>query len=269
MSPTPLRPQHLGNDAWLITELFPGMPGCEVPISSAVIAGREPIVIDTGTSLNRHAWTEAVHSIVEPDDVRWIYLSHDDHDHTGNLVELLGTCKNATLITNWFTCERLVGDLPLPRNRMRWINDGESIDVGDRTIHSIRPPVYDSPTTRGLFDPRSGLYWAADCFASMTTGAMLDADDLDDELWEGTFIEMNRQVSPWLSLVDPVKFSAVVDGLRRLDARTVVGAHGAHLSGGRIVRAYDLLEQLTTHPEVQFPGQMDLEAMLAQTVGAA
>ena len=24
-------------------------------------------------------------SIVEPDDVRWVFLSHDDHDHTGNL----------------------------------------------------------------------------------------------------------------------------------------------------------------------------------------
>ena len=27
-----------------------------------------------------------VFSIVEPEDVRWLFLSHDDPDHTGNLV---------------------------------------------------------------------------------------------------------------------------------------------------------------------------------------
>ena len=51
-----------------------------------------------------------VFSIVEPKDVKWIFLSHDYADHTGNLRQMLESCENATLVTNWFTVERLAGE---------------------------------------------------------------------------------------------------------------------------------------------------------------
>ena len=40
-----------------------------------------------------------------------------------------------------------------PFERMRWIDPGGSFDAGDRTLHLFKPPVFDGPTTRGLFDP--------------------------------------------------------------------------------------------------------------------
>ena len=33
-----------------------------------------------------------------PADVRWVFISHDDHDHIGNLLELLDLCPQATLV---------------------------------------------------------------------------------------------------------------------------------------------------------------------------
>ena len=41
----------------------------------------------------------------------------------------------------------------------------------------FRPPVFDGPTSRGLFDPKSGAMWIVDSFACFTTGS-LDADEL-------------------------------------------------------------------------------------------
>jgi flavorubredoxin len=263
MSPTHIVPERIAPDAWLITELFPGAPGAHVPVRSLVLTGREPVIVDTGTSLNRHAWTEAVFSIVEPRDVRWIYLSHDDHDHVGNLAEVLGQCPSATLVANWFMAERLAGDLPLPLHRMRWVNDGDSFDAGDRILHAVRPPVFDSPTTRGLFDPLSGVYWASDAFASMVTPGATDAVDIDAELWQGTFLEMNRQIAPWVHLVEPHRFGSVVDRITALGATTVVGAHGAVLRREHIGRSLDLMRRLPELPEVVFPGQLLLDEILA------
>ena len=54
----------------------------------------------------------------------------------------------------------------MPPTRQRWVDDGESFDVGDRMLQAVRPPVFDSPTTRGLFDPTTGVYWASDGFAT-------------------------------------------------------------------------------------------------------
>ena len=269
MPSTPVQPERIANDAWLVSELFPGAPGAYVPVRSLVLTGEQPVIVDTGTSLNRHAWTEAVWSIVDPGDVRWVFLSHDDHDHVGNLLETMASCPRATLVTNWFTVERLAGDLPLPRHRMRWVNDGDSFDVGDRVLHAVRPAVFDSPTTRGLFDPASGVYWAADAFASMVTPGATDATDIDTGFWEATFMEMNAQISPWHSLLDEAKYATLLRRLAAMPATTIAGAHGAVLRGDRIRRAYELLDQLPRLPEVQFPGQTALDRMLDDVLAAA
>jgi flavorubredoxin len=269
MNPIPVRPERIAPDAWLVTELFPGVPGAHVPVRSLVLTGTEPVIVDTGTSLNRHGWTDAVWSIVDPRDVRWVFVSHDDHDHVGNLMEAMAQCPNATLVTNWFSVERMAGDLPMPRHRMRWINDGDSFDVGDRVLHAVRPPVFDSPTTRGLFDPLSGVYWAADAFASMVTPGVSSADDLDPAFWEATFMEMNRQIAPWHHLVDDDKFAHLLQRLAAMPATTIVGAHGAVLRGEHIATAYGLLRHLPSMPEVQFPGQALLDELLDVPIAAA
>lgn len=269
MSSIPLQPERIAPDTWLVTELFPGAPGAHVPVRSLVITGEQPVIVDTGTSLNRRAWTEAVWSIVDPGDVCWVFLSHDDHDHVGNLLETLSACPQATLVTNWFSVERLAGDLPLPRRRMRWVNDGESFDVGDRVLHAVRPPVFDSPTTRGLFDPASGVYWAADAFASMVTPGATDAVDIDAAFWEATFMEMNAQISPWHALLDEAKFNALLHRLAAMPATTIAGAHGAVLRGDHMRRAFELLGRMPRLPEVQFPGQAALEQMLDDALAAS
>ena len=50
------------------------------------------------------------------------------------------------------------------------------------TLHAVRPPVYDSPTTRGLFDPTTGVYWTSDSFATPMLTPVRDVDEIDDEL---------------------------------------------------------------------------------------
>jgi flavorubredoxin len=267
--PHSLAPQKVTDDTYLVTELVPAMPGTFVPISSVVITGPEPVIVDTGTSLNRHAWTEAVFSLVDPRDVRWIFLSHDDHDHIGNLPEVLAACPNATLVANWFMGERLAGDVPLPLHRMRWVNHGEAFSVGNRSLVAHRPPIFDSPTTRGLFDPRTGFYWAGDAFAALVTADMPDADGLDADLFDGTFRELNRQVAPWQALVDPVKNAAVLRELAALGLQAVVGAHGPVLRAGMIDRSLHILAELPSMPDVEWPAQAMLDEMLRPAAPAA
>jgi hypothetical protein len=52
---------------------------------------------------------------------------------------------------------------------MRWVNDGQSFHAGDGVLQAVRPPMGDGAGTRGLFDPTTGVYWAADCFGSDLT----------------------------------------------------------------------------------------------------
>jgi flavorubredoxin len=145
-------PTKIADDTWIIHQVQHalGDPPLHVYLNSMVILGAEPVIVDTGTPANRAQWLQDVFSIVEPEDVRWIFLSHDDVDHTGNLDETLTACPNARVVCNWAMVERHTNCFDFPLDRCRWVMHGESLDVGDRTLHAIRPPVFDSPTTRGL-----------------------------------------------------------------------------------------------------------------------
>src|SRR4051794_22548657 len=116
MLPTvlPTRPHAVTDDSWLIPTLAAEPSGAYVGAHSLVIRGAEPAVIDTGAALVREAWLENVFAVVEPEDVRWIVLSHDDHDHLGNLDPVLERCPNATLVASFAITARLSGDIELP-----------------------------------------------------------------------------------------------------------------------------------------------------------
>jgi hypothetical protein len=194
-----------------------------VYINSMVILGEEPIIVDTGTPANRKQWLSDVFSLVEPADVRWVFLSHDDVDHTGNLDEVMTACPNAKLVCNWAMVERHTNCFDFPLERCRWIMHDESFSIGDRTLHAVRPPVYDSPTTRGLFDPMTGVYWGVDSFATPLPDPHMPIADLDPDFWRfGMTLFAFGAVSPWLAMVDHDKYGRFVDTVQGLDITTAV-----------------------------------------------
>lgn len=261
-------PYRIAQDTWVIPEYFPAGPDAFVPINSMVIAGAEPVVVDTGTFLNRERWLDAVGSIVDPADVKWIYLSHDDHDHVGNLEPMLELAPQATLVTTWFSLERLAGDIRPPLERVRWVRDGESFDIGDRTLHAHRPPIYDGPTTRGLFDDRTGVFWAADAFASLVPDTAVEQADTTSAAWEESFLRMNSLVSPWHSMVDPVKYEALISRVASLPITTVASGHTPTLRADQLGAAFGLLRRLPGMEAAVELGQDDLDAILQQVLAA-
>jgi flavorubredoxin len=124
-------------------------------LNATVIKSKEPVLVDTGAPAFREEYLQTVCSLVEPQDIRWIYLSHDDRDHSGNLMPLLELCPHARVVTNLFGAGRLSEEWNLPMERVTFVNDGDRFSAGDRMLTAIRPPLFDSPATRGLWDPKS------------------------------------------------------------------------------------------------------------------
>lgn len=262
-------PIRVADDTYLIQHLTgEGMAPINVYVNSMVILGKEPILVDTGGFSNREQWVADVKSLVDPEDVRWIFISHDDIDHTGNLEAALEMCPNATLVSNWFQLERMSTDIALPLNRMRWINDGETFEAGGRTLAAIRPPVYDSPTTRGLYDPKTGVYWGSDCFASPVEKAAENAGDLDPGFWRQGLWQFHSLLAPWHRMLDNAKFQREVDRIQKLDIRVAVGGHGPMVTGKDIDTAFEVLRSLPTAEAAVPPGQADLDAMIQAINGS-
>jgi glyoxylase-like metal-dependent hydrolase (beta-lactamase superfamily II) len=155
---------RLGRDVSVLSDQLPA-PGIGfVPVNAFVLHAAEPVVVDTG--LPGGGFLDTLGSVVDPADVRWIWLTHPDRDHTGALFDLLDAAPRARLVTNFLSAGAMSTERTVPPNRLYLPNPGQSLDVGDRTLTAFRPPLYDSPATIGLYDDRSQTCFSSDCFGA-------------------------------------------------------------------------------------------------------
>jgi flavorubredoxin len=250
-------------DTHVVRQLFgEGVAPVAVYVNSVVITGSEPVLVDVGPAITRDLWFEHAFSAVDPADVRWIFLSHDDGDHTGNLPEVLEVCPDATVVTTQFMGDRLADRIVLPMDRVRWVNDGEHFQAGDRRLVAMAPPTFDNPTTRGLFDASTGVYWASDSFSAPVPGEMATAAELDPDFFREGFLQFQQMLAPWLQWTDPARYQARIDRVADLGARAVVSAHGPVVDGEQLALAFELFAAGPHQPALVPPGQAELEAEL-------
>jgi flavorubredoxin len=269
--PTPPRhrPVEVAPETFVIqATIGEGVAPLAVHLNSMLIRGAQPVVVDTGAPVNREQYLDDLFTLVEPDDVRWVFVSHDDVDHYGNAEAVMSACPNATLVASWFMCERLATEgFAVPPTRWRWVGDGESLDAGDRVLQVVRPPLYDSPTTRGLLDPTTGVYWAVDCYATPVVSGTAFVDELDPEFWADGFTAFQWWNSPWLELADPVRFADACRRVERMGVRTIATAHGPTIGTSQLDQAFELMRRLPDSPVPPQPGQPVLDEIVASLGG--
>ncbi len=264
-------PTRVDADTWVVHQVQPALGApLTVYLNSMVITGSQPAIIDTGSLNNRTQWLEDVFGIVDPADVRWVFLSHDDADHTGNLGPVMDACPNATLVCSWAVVERFSNAFGFPLRRCRWLNDGEALDLDDRRILAVRPPVYDSPATRGFLDERSGVYWGVDAFATpCPADPVPTVADLDPDFWaEGMAMFVHHALSPWVGLVDRDRYGAEIDRVRTLGMTTIATAHSPLITPGSVEDAFALLRRLPDVAVPPAPDQTTLDMVLAAAAPA-
>ncbi|MFJ4776795.1 MBL fold metallo-hydrolase [Streptomyces sp. NPDC088762] len=200
-----------------------------IPVNAFVLHAEQPVVVDTGLGLPDRDFLNTLGSVVDPADVRWIWLTHPDRDHTGGLFELLEAAPRAQLVTTFLGAGQMSTERPLPMDRVYFLNPGQSLDAGDRTLHAFRPPLFDNPSTVGFYDDRSRTCFSSDCFggpmpsadaATSADVAAVPAGDLRaaQRLWASVD-------SPWVQVVDPDRFLATMEPVRAMDPETILGTH--------------------------------------------
>ncbi|PEQ11329.1 hypothetical protein B2G71_17345 [Novosphingobium sp. PC22D] len=240
-------PLEVAPATFLIRAVTPSVGESWTNLNSMVIRAAEPIVVDTGMVTDREQWFEDVFSLVAPDDLRWIFVTHNDSDHSGNMVEALSRCPNATLVTSPGESFRSHASFGIAHERMRLVGNDEPFCVGDRMLRPVRPPVYDSPYTRGVFDELTRVYYASDAFCAPMPDHPVDwVSEIAPERWaEGSARFHHASLCPWLSLVDAAAFRAEVDRLARLEIDTILSAHSPAIGRESVPRA---LAQLASLP---------------------
>lgn len=199
-----------------------------IPVNAFVMHAAEPVVIDTGSSNSDRDFLADLGRVLDPADVRWIWLTHPDRDHTGGLWRLLDAAPRARIVTTFTGVGIMSCEWTIPLDRVYLLNPGQRLHVGDRTLVGFRPPLFDNPATVGVFDIGSGALFSSDCFGAplptpeIATGA--DVRAAGAELAQAQLLWATVD-SPWVHIVDPEKYSATVDPIRKLDPSGIFSTH--------------------------------------------
>ena len=251
-------------DIDVLTTNFP-IPGLgQLAINSFVLHGDVPVLVDTGPVVERESYLTALESVIDPADLRWIWLTHTDGDHIGALGQLLADYPDINVITTFLGVGIMSVSDPLPMDRVRFVNPGQSVTLGSRTLAAFRPPTFDNPSTTGFLDTSSGVLFPSDCFGALLQDVPQNAADLaEGELRDGQVFWATID-SPWLHEVDRGKLLLALDAVARLEPSLILSSHLPAAPGSMVDQFVTSLAAVPGAGPFVGPDQEALERMLAE-----
>lgn len=211
--------------AWTVLPAWLPVPAMAVlPVNSFLLKGSEPVLVDTGLAALGEAYMDSLAGEIDPEDLRWIWLSHMDPDHVGNLARVLERAPNARIVTNFLGAGKmeLAG---LDVSRVSMLEPGREFDAGSHRLVPLRPPYYDAPETIGFFDEKERVLFAADSFGALLPDAVEETGDIGGDALREGLVSWSSIDAPWLAGTDRAGLGRTLRAIERLDPEVLLSGH--------------------------------------------
>lgn len=259
-------PFRVAEDTDILPAFLP-VPGLgSLAVNAFVVKAEQPLLVDTGLAGLREAFLERVRQLIDPQALRWIWITHADPDHVGNLTALLAEAPNARVVTTFLGMGKM-NLLGLPVDRAYLLNPGQHLDLGDREIQALVPPSYDAPETTALFDRRSKALFSSDCFGALLEAPAAEAKALSAERLREGVIAWSGIDAPWLHHIDRDELAGNLRRVIDLKPECVLSAH-LPPAEGMAETLCEWLSQARDADPFRGPDQQQLEVMMKSQAAA-
>ena len=244
---------------------FAPIPGLGLlPVNAHLIHAKEPVLVDTSWFGVSEQYLAALQDVIDPADLRWIWISHTDLDHVFNLEAVMKLAPNAKVVIAGLGAAKfgLRGDFDM--SRLHVLEAGQRLDVGDRELVSLKPVIYDAPETNGFFDTKTRVLFSADAFGAVMEAPHEETEAIPDQQLRDGQTAWASIDAPWLGWADKTKFGHLLGDIERLDPSTIISGHLPATSGPMIRKVLGNL--LGSMSAGRFPGpdRETIEGLFAQ-----
>ena len=170
-------------------------------------------------------WDEYLKKIQElckPADIQYIIVNHTEPDHSGNMKNLLRVAPDATVVGTG-NAIRYLRDLMGMDFKNLVVKDGDTLDLGNKTLHFITAPNLHWPDTMFTWLEEDKVLFTCDSF-----GAHYSSEHLfDDELTDRQAYEESFKYYYDVILAPYSKFMLkAIDKIRELPISIIATGHG-------------------------------------------
>lgn len=98
--------------------------------------------------------------------IDYIVSQHTEQDHSGTIPQLLELYPHSTLLCSQKAKDLLIDHLGIPVERIKVVEDGETLSLGDKTLRFIYTPWVHWPETMVTYLPEDRILFSCDFFGS-------------------------------------------------------------------------------------------------------
>ncbi len=111
-------------------------------------------------------WEVLKAQLEDVDRIDYIVAHHAEQDHSGSIPAVLAKYPDAVVVTNPKCRDMLIDLLQLPETAFRTVGDGETLDLGGKTLEFIYTPWVHWPETMSTWLQEDRILFSCDFFGS-------------------------------------------------------------------------------------------------------
>ncbi len=208
------------------TDLFEGLWPIEkegVTYNSYIIDDEKKVLVDLTKDFKTDTLLDEISAVFNPEDLDYFVLNHMEPDHTGAVRTLMRMAPKATILCTGKAIPMLEAFYGIT-DRVKEVADGETLNIGKRTLQFFHAPFVHWPETMVTYIPDEKILFSCDAFGGY--GA-LRGYNFDDECTDLDYYK-RESLRYYANIV--AKFSKpvlnAINKLNGLDIEVIAPSHG-------------------------------------------
>lgn len=210
--------------------------------NSYLLNTEKPTLIDTVDISFGMDFVKHLESIIKLEDLKYVVINHVEPDHAGALGALMNKAKNATIVTTELGKKFLIGMFKLQNKSFHVIKDGETLDIGGKTLQFFETPFLHTEETMITYCIEDKILYPCDIFSTHIANYELFNDIAKEDMTEDFKVYYKLIMHPHRPYV-----RNMIEKINKLEINMICPSHGYVLR--KDVQKYiDFYEEMSVTP---------------------
>ncbi len=212
--------------------------------NSYLLMTEKPTVIDTVDISFGREFVENLETMIELEKIKYIVINHTEPDHSGALGSLASKAKNAVIVCSRLAVDELKEMYKLHNREFLVVGDGDSLDIGGKTLKFIETPYLHTEETMITYCVEDKILFTCDIFSTHVANYEYFNDMAKEDI-------KNDYIGYYTLIMHPHRryVQNMIEKIKGLDIKIIAPSHGFILRED--VKSYiDIYDTMSKNTEV-------------------